>query len=229
MYKLTIDKTEFDLSGDWTIERWMGLQKWDVSLDFNWPRLISESTGAPLEDCVLIPYETQHVGVALISSLLTPEWRTPKRRLHGHKLVEFNTMSIGTFIDCETALGRDLKKWMHMIVAALYNADLEKTKTWSIQDTYPAVSNYLNWRDGLYKSYASLFEIEDSEVEGAENESGGPDAAYAWYDFLMVLADEKFLNIEKASERGVYEALNYMAWVKDQAKKRELEAKRLKI
>lgn len=85
------------------------------------------------------------------------------------------------------------------------------------------------WREGLYKQYASLFEIEDSEVEGAENEPQGPDAAYAWYDFLMVLSDEKFLNIQRASERGVYEALNYMAWVKDQAKKRELEAKRLKI
>jgi len=46
---------------------------------------------------------------------------------------------------------------------------------------------------------------------------------------LMMLADEKFLNIKDASERPIYEALNYMAWRKDQAKKEELERKKLKL
>jgi hypothetical protein len=45
----------------------------------------------------------------------------------------------------------------------------------------------------------------------------------------MILADEKFLNIDMASNRPVYEALNFLAWKKDMADKEELERKKMKL
>ena len=78
----------------------------------------------------------------------------------------------------------------------------------------------------MYKKYASLFEIDDSEPEEVINKQ---DSAYVWYDMLMVLSDEKFLNIKQATERPVYEALNFISWKKDKAREEELQRKKLKL
>lgn len=226
MYKLQIGNDTYALDGSWTIEEWMQLKRIDPSLDILWPKLISMATGAPLEQCAEIPSETLEVGVALVASLMAPSWSEPKKRYLRGELVEFNNMSIGQFIDCEVAVGRGLDKWMHLLIGTLYNVDIESCLHWKINDVYPVAHNYFNWRMDLYKKYDSLFDLNESDSEDTQNAS---DPAYAWYDMMMVLADEKFLNIKDASERPVYEALNYMAWKKDMARKEELERKKMKI
>jgi len=224
MYKLEIGDLTYELNGKWTVQEWQELKKYDASLDFTWPKLLSTATGAPLELCAKIPDETLQVGVALVSSLLQPSWSSPAKTYRQGKLTEFDKLTIGQFIDCEVAIGRGLETWMHLLVGSLYNAEPEKVKTWEIQKIYPAVHNYLNWRMDLYKKYESLFEFNESDEDGPKT-----DAGYIWYDMLMVLSDEKFLNIKAAAERPVFEALNYIAWRKDQAKKEELERKKLKV
>lgn len=226
MYKLEIGEDTYTLDGSWTIEQWMELQKYDSSLDIMWPKLISKATGAPIEQCVQIPNETLEVGVALVASLMAPSWSKPKKRYLKGELVEFDRMTIGQFMDCEVAVGRGLDKWMHLLIGTLYNVNIESCLHWELKTVYPAAHAYMNWRLDLYKKYDSLFELSERDSEDTENAS---DSAYAWYDMLMVLADEKFLNIKDAAERPVYEALNYMAWKKDMAKKEELERKKLKI
>ena len=84
----------------------------------------------------------------------------------------------------------------------------------------------MNWRLKLYTKYKSLFNFNESDSEDTKNNS---DAVYVWYDMLMILADEKFLNIDSASSRPVYEALNFLAWKKDMAAKEELERKKMNI
>lgn len=226
MYKLEIDKHKFELDGSWSVEEWMALNKYDISLDFTWPAYISAATGASIDLCNKIPSNTLEVGVALIKSLMHPVWQKPKKEYQGKRLVDFANMTIGTFIDCETAVGRGLDQWMHLLIAALYEAKPNEVLKWKIQEVYPAAHHYLNWRLDLYKTYESLFDMKDSDSEDTENTS---DPAYMWYDMLMMLADEKFLNINDATERPVYEALNYLAWRKDKAKQEELERKKMKI
>lgn len=223
MYNLQIGKDTYELDGSWTIEEWMELKKLDLSLDILWPKLISMATKAPIEQCALIPKETLEVGVALVGSLMAPDWFEPKKRYLRGELLDFDRMTIGQFMDCEVAVGRGLDRWMHLLVGTLYNVDAKDCLNWDIRKVYPAVHNYFNFRIELYKKYDSLFEIEDQDEEDVSNQ----DPAYAWYDMLMVLADEKFLNIKDATERPIYEALNYMAWKKDMAKKQELEKKKL--
>ena len=228
MYELQIGKDTYSLDGNWTVKQWQELMKLDIKSEFLSPKLLSQATGAPIEMCVGIHLETLEVGVALVGSLLQPSWQTPKKRYLRGELKELTKFTIGDFIDAEVAVGRGLDKWIHLLIGTLYGVDPESVWNWKIQDVYPAVHHYLNWRGSIYQNYAALFEIE----EGAEAEpQDGPqtDPAYAWYDLLMMLADEKFLNIEAATQRPIFEALNYMAWRKDQAKKEELERKKLKI
>ena len=224
MYKLTIGENTYELDGNWTIAEWQELMKFDINTEMLWPKLLATATGAPVEMCVKIPTETLQVGVALVSSLLQPTWQRPKKTHGGGKLKDFNSLSIGDFMDCEVAIGRGLDKWVHLLVGTLYGVNFEDCLTWKIQDFYPVVHNYLNWRKDVYKKYEALFELGEADDDAPKG-----DPAYAWYDLLMMLADEKFLNIKDASERPIYEALNYMAWRKDQAKKEELERKKLKL
>lgn len=228
MYELQIGKDTYSLDGEWTVKEWSELMKLDVKSEFLWPKLISQATGAPLELCAKIPHETLEVGVALVGSLLQPNWQTPKKRYLRGELKEFNKFTIGDFIDAEVAVGRGLDKWIHLLLGTLYGVEHDSVWNWKIQDVYPAVHNYMNWRIDIYKQYAALFDIEEFEADDTEPESTA-DPVYVWYDLLMMLADEKFLNIEAATQRPVFEALNYMAWRKDKAKKEELERKKLKI
>ena len=226
MFTLEIGNDAYQIKGDWTLDEWMNLKKYDTTMELLWPKFIHEATGAPIEQCVNIPHETLEVGVALIASLMAPSWSLPTKKYLRGELVDLNNMSIGQFIDCEVAIGRGLEQWLHLLVGSLYQVEPETTRSWEFNKVYGAVHNYLNWRLELYKKYDSLFEIEEGEPEPTENKT---DAAYAWYDMLMMLADEKFLNIKDATERPVYEALNYVAWRKDKAKKEELERKKMKL
>lgn len=225
MYELQIGTDTYNLDGDWTVKQWQELMKLDVKSEFLWPKLLSQATGAPLELCADIPLETLEVGVALVGSLLQPSWQTPKKRYLRGELKDYSKFTIGDFIDAEVAVGRGLDKWIHLLIGTLYGVEPESVWNWKIQDVYPVVHNYLNWRIDIYKQYEALFDLN----EGGEDDGPKTDPAYAWYDLLMMLADEKFLNIEAATQRPIFEALNYMAWRKDQAKKEELERKKLKI
>ena len=226
MYKLEIDSHKFELDGNWSVEEWMALQKYDITADFTWPAFISAATGAPIELCADIPEKTLEVGVALVKSLMQPAWQKPKKKYLSGELIEFDEMSIGIFIDCETAVGRGLDQWLHLLVASLYQVNPQKVLSWKIPDIWPAIHNYMNWRLKLYTKYKSLFNFNESDSEDTKNNS---DAVYVWYDMLMILADEKFLNIDSASSRPVYEALNFLAWKKDMAAKEELERKKMNI
>ena len=224
MYTLEIGDLSYELDGDWTLKEWQELMKYDAHVEFTWAKLLSTATGAPLDLCAKIPEETLQVGVALVSSLLQPSWSLPAKTYRQGKLIQNDKLTIGQFIDCEVAVGRGLGTWIHLLVGTLYGVEPDLVKHWKIQKVYPAVHNYLNWRIDLYKQYEALFEMNEADPDAPKTDPG-----YIWYDLLMMLADEKFLNIKEATERPVFEALNYIAWRKDQAKKEELERKKLKV
>ena len=63
-----------------------------------------------------------------------------------------------------------------------------------------------------------MFEIDDIDTSTVKELK---DQSHAWYDMIMVLADEKFLNISDAVDRPMVEAFNFIAWKKDQMIKQE--------
>lgn len=222
-YKLNIKGQEFDIREDYTIEEWINLQKWDPAIQENWPRLISDATGITMQQAKEIPLETLQVAIGLLMVTLSPDHCTLKDIVEDHGLIDFNTITFGQFVDLEVLISRDPRKTLDKMIAVMYGG--KDTRDWQLRDTWPALQKYLVFRKGIYNSYKTLFEIEDIDTSTQEEVK---DQGHAWYDMIMILADEKFLNIDSAVDRPLIEAFNFLAWKKDQAIKMEQQIQKQK-
>ena len=222
-YKLNIKGEQFDIREDYTIEEWMQLQKWDPSIEENWPRLMSDATGITLDTAKQIPLETMQVAIGLLMVTLSPDHCALKDLVEDHRLIDFNEITFGQFVDLEVMISRDPRKTLDKMIAVMYQA--KDTRNWQLRDTWPSLQKYLVFRKGVYNSYKALFEIDDIDQGTAEEVK---DQGHAWYDMAMILADEKFLNIDSAVDRPLTEAFNFLAWKKDQALKMEQQIQKQK-
>ena len=222
-YKLNIKGEQFDIREDYTIEEWMQLQKWDPSIEENWPRLMSDATGITLDTAKQIPLETMQVAIGLLMVTLSPDHCALKDLVEEHRLIDFNEITFGQFVDLEVMISRDPRKTLDKMIAVMYQA--KDTRNWQLRDTWPSLQKYLVFRKGVYNSYKALFEIDDIDQGTAEEVK---DQGHAWYDMAMILADEKFLNIDSAVDRPLTEAFNFLAWKKDQALKMEQQIQKQK-
>ena len=216
MYKLNLKGREFDIREDYTIEEWMDLQKWDANIEANWPRLLSSAVGMTIEEAKEIPMETMQVAIGLLMVTLSPDHVALKDNIDEYGLIDFNSITFGQWVDLEVLLSRDPRKTLDKMIAVLYGA--KETKHWQLRDTWPALQKYLVFRKTVYTNYKALFEIDDIDTSTVKELK---DQSHAWYDMIMVLADEKFLNISDAVDRPMVEAFNFIAWKKDQMIKQE--------
>ena len=223
MYKLNLKGREFEIRENYTIEEWINLQKWDASIEANWPRLLSEAVGMSIEEAKEIPMETLQVAIGLLLVTLSPDHSKLEISIDNYGLIDFDAITFGQFVDLEVLLSRDPRKTLDRMVAVLYGA--KETKHWQLKDTWPALQKYLVFRKSVYSSYKALFEIDDIDA-GTETELR--DQSHAWYDMIMILADEKFLNIEAVVDRPMVEAFNFLAWKKDQQIKQQLALQKQK-
>lgn len=223
MYKLNVKGQQFDIREDYTIEEWMNLQRWDPQIEENWARLLSEATGMSLDQAKEIPMETMQVAIGLLMVTLSPDHSALQDNIDQHGLIDFDHITFGQFVDLEVLLSRDPRKTLDQMIAVLYSA--KETRHWQLKDTWPAIQKYLVFRKSVYNNYKALFEIDDLD-NGTQEEP--TDQSHAWYDMIMVLADEKFLNIDTVVDRPMVEAFNFLAWKKDQAIKMEQQLQKQK-
>ena len=223
MYKLNLKGREFDIREDYTLEEWMNLQRWDPQIEENWPRLLSEAVGMSIEEAKEIPMETLQVAIGLLMVTLSPDHSALKVNVDDHNLIDFDQITFGQWVDLEVLLSRDPRKTLAKMIAVLYGA--KETNHWQLRDTWPALQKYLVFRKAVYNNYRALFEIDDLDAGTQEEPT---DQSHAWYDMIMLLADEKFLNIEAVVDRPMVEAFNFLAWKKDQAIKMEQQLQKQK-
>ncbi len=222
MYKLVIGDSEYSLPNDFTIDKWVELHKWQSIPD----RLINLAMGIPLDEVKIIPEETKTLALALVYAIMNPEWLSIKKEINNNKLIEFNSMTLGQFIDLEVYTNDYFKKFPD-IVKVLYG--LESTDGLMISDVHTAVQSYLKWRILLYKQYSNLFNAvydEDEVVEDNHSKTSNP--AHMWLDIVMVLADSKFLNMDAVLEKPVIQAFNWLAWNKDRMRKEQEELNKIR-
>jgi hypothetical protein len=124
------------------------------------------------------------------------------------KLPDFNDIKFGAFIDMEYYLTMGLEKTIN---EALETLTVEAT---SAQEALYALENYVAWRTSLYKQYRELFSYDDPDMDQVIADAGKQSAievAKAWYNVLVEMSNDNVLNINKVTELGVREALNFMA------------------
>lgn len=222
-YRLNVKGQQFDIREDYTIQEWMNLQRWDPQIEENWVRLLSEATGMSIEQAKEIPMETMQVAIGLLMVTLSPDHCALQDHIDEYGLIDFDNITFGQWVDLEVLLSKDPRKTLDKMVAVLYGA--KDTRDWQLRDTWPAIQKYLVFRKTVYSQYKALFEIDDIDT-GTQEEPA--DQSHAWLDMIMVLADEKFLNIEHVVERPMIEAFNFLAWKKDQMIKQEQQLQKQK-
>lgn len=226
MYNLEIEGKNYQLDQEWTVETWLQLHKFDFAMEFMWPKIIEIASGAPADLVAKIGEDLQIEAIAIINANMVPNWAQLKTKMDGHSLINFDDLTIGQFVDLEVALGRGLETNLDWLIAILYKCDREEILKWNYETAFAALQTWYVTRKNLLESYEDLFET--SEVE-EDSRAIKVDPANNWYDILMVLANENFLDIHKVVDRPVKEALNFLVYKKDQAKKAELEQKKLEM
>ena len=212
MYKLVIGDKEYELPNDLTLDKWVELNKWQAVPK----KLVSIGMGIPMEDVNHIPADTMQLATSLVAAIMNPEWYKIKKEINGHQLIDFDSMSLGKFIDLEIYV-LDYFKRMPDMVKVLYG--MKDTDGIMLSDVYTAVQSYLKWRILLYKQYSNLFNADAIDEETIKDKHIKINAAHTWMDITMTLADGKFLNMDEVLNKPVIQAFNWLAWNKDRIRK----------
>ena len=226
MYSLEIEGKKYQLDQEWNVNTWLQLHKWNPEEQWQWPKMIEIASGAPAELVAELDYDIQYEAILIVTGNMVPNWAQLQTKIGSYKLINIENLTIGQFVDLEVALSRGLEKNLDWLVSILYDCPKKDVLTWNYEWAFAALQTWYVHRKNILEGYTDLFEL--GEVE-EDSRTIKVDPAHNWYDLLMVLAEEQFLNIHQVVDRPVHEALNFLAWKKDQAKKAELERKKLEM
>jgi len=216
-YELYIDEVAYKVPEYLTIKQFKELGNWDIQIEENWCRILSIVTGAPYDLLTGIPKDTLELGIMLIVDIIYPDTAPINKGTFDIKNID-----VGLFVDMELYINRGIQNNIYEIIERLY--DIKPTDDMLLYDYYGGIRYYLNWRLNIFNSYRKLFGLDDEFSKNDDELQEKIDPAYSWYQFLMVLADENFLNIKKVVKQPIIEALNFLAYKKDKV---EEEKKRI--
>lgn len=204
MVTLNIDGNRYKISGDPTVEQWMSLMKYDFEEIQHWPHIIKEITGLPLDIVKQFDHEQQKLAVVMIAAAVTE--RKPM------DIVDFNSLTLGHWVDIEYYLAMGLEKSMKLFLRRL-DADTD-----SAQQALWIIEKYSNWRENIYKQYSALFSYDDPDLDeyaDSAPQQSPTQIAKSWYNIIVDLAGDNVLNIEAVTNLGIKEAFNFMATRKE--------------
>ena len=225
MTSVVIGDIKYNLREDFTIKDYITLKNFDMTLPFNWPRIFSEGFNVPFDIAVTVPMKNLELGVVLIEAMLNPVHEVLNKNLYGGELINLDTITLGEFIDLEVLVEKGFHKNIKDILSILYKIEIKDT--YLFKDFYKSIEYYLKWRENIYKSYQYLFNL-DKYSDEEEEKRTNTDIRHSWYDVIMILADGKFLNVNKVTEQPLVSAFNWLAWNKDRLEKEELEIMKIK-
>ncbi len=212
-YTLVIDDCEYKLPLDYTVKQWVDMSTAAINPDF----MISVGMNIPVDKVDIMPESTKTMTLALLNSILKPTWIGLTREIDNGKLIDFDNITLGDFIDLEVYI-ENYKKHFPEIVGKLYTHD--SPEECFISQVQPAVEYYLKWRMLLYKQYSNLFGMSHVDDEADDIQRGKRDnPAHIWFDIVMVLADDKYLNMDAVLNKPLIQSLNWLAWNKDKKMK----------
>jgi len=211
MFDFVINNNTYSVPEDFTLDKWKDLARFDVESEFSWAYILKEAMEIPDDEIEIIPDKTKSVGVIIIYNVLYPSDCDIVKEIGEHKLINFDDITLGDFIDLEILFNKGLRKTIDGIAKKLYG--LNDTKDITLRQVWGAIQSYIRYRETIFKGYSKLFGIDEEGEIKEEIEKISPE--YMWYDLIMVLADEKFLNIKEVVNHNVKECFNFLAWKKD--------------
>lgn len=164
--------------------------------------------------------ELQAVDIEAIWIVSQQVLRDLETRQKSH--IDFEKLTFGQWVDLDVLASENSGTKIVQIVNKLLDEDVAD---WPLKKVWPHYRDYLFFRQRVYQDYKYLFG-QDGEYAD-EPEETKINIVDVWYDAIMVLANEDFRSIDDVVEKPFRQALNYLAWRKDQVKKREAELKKI--
>ena len=199
----------------WTIPSHITAKQWAAIAilpeDKKW--FISQVTGMPMTELhglTAIDVEQIYIVAQHVLKDLETDRKTP---------IDFEALTFGQWVDLDVLANEEPHTKIVEITSTLLDQD---TSEWLLKDAWPHFKGYIEWRNDVYSQYKNLFGL-DGEYAEAEGES--IDITQGWYDAIMVLANSEFVEIDNVTKKPFRQALNFLAWKKDQA---ELQKEQLK-
>lgn len=142
---------------------------------------------------------------------------------------DFDNMSFGQFIDLDVLTFEGIDTHLADIISILWDEDVDKVANSPLDLYLSGLTLWTNKRAAIYAAYATFFGLHDNTEQLAEDmglDIEGADIRRIWYQAVITLAGEDFLKINQVVDRPVGEALNFLAYMKEQAQKRAQEERR---
>lgn len=212
---LQINKNEYRLDERMTFNMWKQIMTYDFTIVETQRDIVGIAFDIPDFELELIPEKTLELGMLIIYDKLFPSKNS------NYKIISFKDFTLGQFIDLEIFFTKSMVKNVDLIIEKLFNIDVKTIKY--IDEVWWGINAYYNYRKNIFIKYKNLFET-DQETTQLEEEVEKIDVEYLWWEVIMILANNEFLNIEKVVEQPLFSALNFLAWDRDK-KQRELKMK----
>ena len=231
-FELNIADKTYSIPDYYTLGQWAKMNQWDMKDPNDWVFLIADALGVNTPGLIMqLKEEDQQQFEFLFSitlSALSLKAGDFNNKVRGHKMLELESITLGTFVDLDILASENKKQ--DQLFAKLFDMSLEEARALPVQEALPALQMYANWRRSVYRSYATLFDYNDHNQidEGAPERKSTMTPAHAWYEAVMVLCGGTFRDIDYVVNRPFREAFNFLAWKKTKMLEEQMELNKMK-
>lgn len=214
--KVNINSTTYQIPERFTIEEWQSLQQWEFENTAHWPWIINTCMHIPAEDFNNADPESMKLFIGFIIGAMN--LRTLK---HQPKL---DDIKFGQFVDLDCFVSLGIEKHIDGMLDIL-----EVDTPWA-NEALAAIEQYIKWRGSIYKQYAQLFDLNDTDSEYVEDQDFNPkDVARGWYKVIVELAGEDILKMDQITEEPLHKVLTFLQIKKEKALALAQQARKQKV
>ena len=221
-FSFTIGTNEYIVPEVVTVELFQRAIAWDIEDEKNHKPFVSVMTECPIQDLNALDEEIFNLVLAACISRLNFEDTELRQNLGSFRLLDFNTMTFGQFVDIDILIADGMTKHTIELVEKLYGIPEQAAASKDVRDVWKALTEAVNFRQQVYTEHNEFFELDQGD-ESENVEISINNLQLMWYNAILVLAEHKFLNIQHVVERPYKEALNFLTWKKNEANKAQLE------
>ena len=221
-FSFTIGTNEYTVPEVVTVELFQRAIAWDIEDKKNHKPFVSVMTECPMQDLNALDEETLNVVLAVCVSRIDFEDTELRHNIGGYQLLKLDDITFGQFVDIDILIADGLTKHVVELTHKLYGVSESIAANMDIKLVWKAMLAASEWRQRVYEEHDEFFELKDSE-DSDNIQMTINNLQLMWYNAILVLAEQKFLNIQHVVERPYKEALNFLTWKKNEANKAQLE------
>lgn len=225
-FSFSIGDKEYSIPEVISVKTFVNAVAWDITdIKHHKPFVASIST-CSIAELNKLEEETFNLILGVCISRIDFTETGLQSKINDWSLVNFEDFTFGDFMDVDLLLvGGGIKQNAIELVSKIYQMPEEVAAGTDIKLVWHALLALTKWRQTVYTEYEEFFGLNELK-EDVQEENLKLDyeaLQFMWYETVIILAGDNFLNISKVVERPYKEALNFLNYKKYQVNKQKLE------